>query len=293
MKRIALVLSLMGELILNSARAQVPAEVRAIIESSGATYGIACTELSSGRTIVWNEREMFHAASTMKTPVMIEVFGQASRGLFGLDDSMLVRNEFKSIVDGSAYAMDLKDDSDDSMYGLLERQTTIRHLVEQMITVSSNLATNILIDRVGAENTTETMRKLGAPDIQVLRGVEDGKAFEKGMNNRTNALDLMTIFRALAEGKAVGKAEDSAMVEVLLRQRFRDKIPALLPPDVRVAHKTGNITGVEHDSGILFLPDGRTIVMVVLSKDWKDQKAARGSIAKIARALYDELSRGS
>jgi beta-lactamase class A len=292
MKRILKLWLIVGSAIMASAQAQLPTVARAIVDSSGATFGIAAADLSSGRSIVWNEREMFHAASTMKTPVMIEVFRQASTGRFHLDDSVLVKNEFKSIVDGSSYAMDLKDDSDDSMYGLLGRRTTMRHLVEQMITVSSNLATNILIDLVGADSTTATMRHLGATEIQVLRGVEDGKAFDRGLNNRTNAADLKTIFEALAEGRAVSPSDDRSMVEILLRQRFRDKIPALLPTDVRVAHKTGNITGVEHDSGILFLPDGRVIVMVILSKDWKDQRAARAAIAGIARAVYDEFNKG-
>lgn len=275
-----------------SAQSSLPGPARAIVDSSAVTFGIVAVELDGGRSITWNEREMFHAASTMKTPVMIEVFRQASLGRFGLDDSIVVKNEFKSIVDGSPYAMDLKDDSDDSMYGLLGRKTTVRHLVEQMITVSSNLATNILIDLVGADSTTATMRRLGATDILVLRGVEDGKAFERGLNNQTNAADLATIFRAMAEEKAVGASEDRSMIEVLLRQRFRDKIPAMLPADVRVAHKTGNITGVEHDSGIIYRPDGSSVVMVILTKGWKDQRAARGTIARLARTLYDELSKG-
>lgn len=280
-----------GALAMASAQSSLPAPARAIVDGAGATFGITAIDLRSGRSIVWNEREMIHAASTMKTPVMIEVFRQASLARFGLDDSIVVKNEFKSIVDGSPYAMDLKDDSDDSIYGLLGRKATIRHLVEQMITVSSNLATNILIDLVGADSTTATMRRLGAPDILVLRGVEDGKAFERGLNNQTNAADLATIFRALAEGKAVGPNEDRTMVDVLLRQRFRDKIPAMLPANVRVAHKTGNITGVEHDSGIIYRPDGSAVVMVILTKGWKDQQGARGTIARLARSLYDELSK--
>ncbi|MEK6649637.1 MAG: serine hydrolase [Bacteroidota bacterium] len=275
------------------AQQDLDSSIRSLTEGSGAVFGIAMVDLGTGRQFFWKEREMFHAASTMKTPVMMEVFRQAREGLFNLDDSILVTNEFRSIVDSSVYSMDLKDDSDDSMYGILGKKTTIRHLVEQMITVSSNLATNILIELVGADKTTATMRRLGAPDIQILRGVEDGKAFEKGLNNTTNAVDLMTIFAALAEGKAVSEQDDSAMVEVLLRQQFRDKIPALLPPDVRVAHKTGNITGVEHDSGILLLPDGSRMVMVILTRGWQDQRQAKGLMAQVARKMFDAFSEGN
>jgi beta-lactamase class A len=293
MNHVLTTLAILGTCTMSFAQDPLPAPARSIVDSSGAVFGIAAIELGGGRSIRWNDREMFHAASTMKTPVMVEVFRQAAEGRFRLDDSIVVRNSFASIVDGSAYAMELSDDSDDSLYGFLEKRTTIRHLVEQMITVSSNLATNILIGLVGADSTTASMRRLGAPDIQVLRGVEDGKAFARGLNNRTTAADLLTIFRAIAEGRAVGPTDDRAMIDVLLHQQFRDKIPALLPEGVRVAHKTGNITGVEHDSGLLFLPDGRTIVMVILSRGWADQRAAKSAIAKVARALYDDLTKGS
>jgi beta-lactamase class A len=228
----------------------------------------------------------------MKTPVMIEVFRQAREGRFSLDDSVSVRNEFKSIVDGSSYELNLKDDSDDSMYKRIGGKVSVRDLIHQMITVSSNLATNILIGLVGAEKVTSTMRDLGADDIEVLRGVEDAKAFERGMNNRTNAYDLSLIFDAIAEGRAVDQSSSDAMVEVLLGQKFRDLIPALLPQDVRVAHKTGNITGVEHDSGIVYMPDGRHYVLVLLSKDLKNIQEGKQALARVSRRIYDFMIEG-
>ncbi len=293
MKRTFMLLLLLTRSAMTQGQDALTADIRTLVESSGAVMGIAVHDLGTGRQFFWNEKELFHAASTMKTPVMIEVFRQASSGRFSLDDSIEVRNEFRSIVDSSIYRMDLADDSDDSMYDLLDHRVSVRQLVEQMITVSSNLATNILIDLVGANNVTATMRRLGAPDIQVLRGVEDDKAYQLGLNNRTNAVDLMTIFAALAEGLAVGSTEDSAMVEVLLRQKFNDKIPALLPADVRFAHKTGSITAIEHDSGILLLPDGSRIVMVILSRGWKDQREAKVVMPKIAKRLYVGFTEGN
>ena len=158
-----------------------------------------------------------------------------------------------------------------------------------MITVSSNLATNILIDLVGAKNVTASMRSLEANDIQVLRGVEDIKAFESGMNNTTTAYDLMIIFEAIGEGKAVDERASNEMVKILADQKFREKIPALLPPGTKVAHKTGNITGVEHDSGIIFLPDDRTFVLVLMSKNLKDAAAAKKSMARVSKKIYDFL----
>ena len=267
-------------------------DLDSLCAESGGAVSIAAEHLDTGERILISENDMYHAASTMKTPVMIEVFRQAAEGKFRLDDSIVVRNDFRSIVDGSPYSMDLGEDSDDSVYNLIGKPTTILFLIRHMITVSSNLATNILIELVDARKVTETMRTLGAKDMKVLRGVEDGKAFQKGLNNETNAIDLMTIFKAIAEGKAVGAEEDKAMVDMLLAQRFRSKIPALLPEGVRVAHKTGNITGVEHDSGIVFLPDGTQYVVVILMSKLKENATGVRVAAKISRRIYDYFAQG-
>ena len=117
-----------------------------------------------------------------------------------------------------------------------------------------------------------TMREMGCNDIRVRRGVEDGKAFAAGLNNTTTAYDLMLIFEQLAQKKVVDAATSEGMLAVLRAQKFRDMIPALLPPDVLVAHKTGSITNVQHDSGIITLPDGRQYVLVLLSRNLKNNK---------------------
>jgi len=267
-------------------------DVHQMLDTVPGYFAVAFKPVGAASSLLINERVMFHAASTMKTPVMIEVFRQAQEGRFSLDDSISVRNEFKSVVDGSLYELDPKDDSDDSMYKRIGGKASIRNLIHQMITVSSNLATNVLIGLVGAEKVTGTMRELGAHDIEVLRGVEDGKAFERGMNNRTNAYDLLLILEAIAEGRAVDPSSSEAMVDVLLAQQFGDVIPALLPPNVRVAHKTGNITGVEHDSGIVYLPDGRSYVLVLLSKDLKNVKEGKQALARVSKRIYDFVIEG-
>ena len=265
----------------------VQRDIQSIVKPVQGIFAVAFESLDGKAHLFLIEKMMFHAASTMKTPVMIEVFKQSREGRFSLDDSLVVRNEFKSIVDGSSFQLDLKDDSDDSMYKKLGAKASIRELLRQMITVSSNLATNLLMDLAEARNVTATMRSLGASDIEVLRGVEDGKAFEKGLNNRTTAFDLLLIMKAISAGKAVDTAASQEMLEILLKQKFNELIPSLLPADVRVAHKTGNITGVEHDSGIVLLPDGRRYVLVILSKELKDVEAGKKAIALISKRIFD------
>ncbi len=254
-------------------------------------FALAFLDLSDpDQKIFINADEDFHAASTMKTPVMIEIFNQAEAGKFNLSDSIIVKNKFKSIVDGSMYSMDIGDDSEDTLYSKTGKKVSIYDLMYEMITVSSNLATNILIELVDAKKVTEKMRDLGAKQIRVLRGVEDIKAYRKGLNNTTTAKDLMLIMQAIATGKAGTKNDCKEMIRILEDQHFNDMIPKYLPPQVKVAHKTGSITGVHHDSGIVFLPDGRSYVLVILSKNLKDFKTATDEMAKISKEIYDYMT---
>lgn len=252
------------------------------------TFALAFTSLSdSTQSILINEDEMFHAASTMKTPVMVELFRQAAAGRFSLDDSILVKNEFRSIVDSSRFQMKVTEDSEGELYSLIGKKRSIRALIDDMITMSSNLATNILIEKVGAQNVTQTMRNYGADSIQVLRGVEDIKAFEQGLSNRTTARDLMVLFKKLGRGEAVNTEASKEMIAILKKQHFNDMIPALLPDSVQVAHKTGWITGVHHDSGLIILPDGRKYALVLLSKDAPHREEVITMFAEISRDIYD------
>ena len=254
-------------------------------------FGVAFKDLSTEEEILINPTEKFHAASTMKTPVMIEVYRQAAEGKFSLDDSVTIRNEFKSIVDSSLFSLNPEDDSDKELYKHTGEKRTLSQLVYDMIIVSSNLATNMMIEMVNAKQVTQTMRTMGADSIQVLRGVEDSKAFQKGLSNTTTALDLMIIFEKMATGKAVSMEASQAMISILLDQRFNDIIPARLPKDVKVAHKTGDITGVRHDSGIVFLPDGRKYVLVLLSKKLEKPEAGIAAMAEVSELLYHYVTK--
>lgn len=253
-------------------------------------FAMAFTDLSTGETISINDTITFHAASTMKTPVMIEVFKQIDEGKLSLEDSIPVKNTFSSIVDGSPYAMSIDEDSEGELYNHIGRRTTLYRLVYDMITSSSNLATNIVIELVDARKVTQTMRDLGAGDIQVLRGVEDIKAFELGLSNSTTARDLRIIFEKLGRLEIVSPVASQAMIDMLKKQVYRDIIPARLPADVQVANKTGSITGVHHDSGIVFLKDGRAYVLILLSKELEDFEKDTGMLADVSKILYDYVT---
>jgi beta-lactamase class A len=259
------------------------------------TFAVAVKDLSTGQTFLMNEQDTYHAASTMKTPVMIEVYKQARAGKFKVSDSMLVKSTFKSILDGSEYTMDSLNDSETDLYKHVGKKLPISDLLFRMITKSSNLATNNMIELVGAKNVTKTMRSLGAKKIEVLRGVEDTKAFEKGMNNTTNAYDLMLIFERIAKGTAVDQKATDAMLDILFHQHYKDKIAGKLPPEVKVASKSGSIgtPPIMHDSGIVFLPDGRKYVVVLLSRNVPDLAASANTLADVSKIIYDHMITGT
>lgn len=260
-------------------------ELRRIIEASGGDVAVAWRTLDGRDERLIAVDESFHAASTMKVPVMIELFRQAKSGTLSLDEPLAIRNEFKSIVDDSIYTLSEGDDSDKEVYAAVGRTLTLRQLCEAMITLSSNFASNLLIERLGVENIRRTVAALGADGMKVLRGVEDQKAYDKGLNNTTTARGLLTLMERLAHGQAVDAAADAEMIDILERQKFNEGIPAGLPKGTPVAHKTGNITRIHHDAGIVYGP--RPYVLVVLIRGIADQKKSAALMADLSRVIYE------
>src|SRR5579863_485566 len=196
------------------------AAIQARIEKSGADVAVYFKTLDGKSEWTLRPDEAFHAASTMKIPVMIELFHQVKIGKVKLDDAIPIKNEFRSIVDGSVYTLSAADDSEAELYKSGGQTRTLSELCEQMITVSSNFATNLLIEKLGVENIRATVHELGADGMNVLRGVEDGKAFEKGLNNTTTARGLGVLLQAIAEGKAVDAASSRQMIAIFCVHGF-------------------------------------------------------------------------
>jgi beta-lactamase class A len=265
-------------------------DLRARIESrvrdAQAEIGVAFRTLDGREEVLLVADTPFHAASTMKVPVLIELYRQIDAGRLTLDDPLPVVNRFASIVDGSPYALDPADDSDKgAVYKSLGGTLPVRELAEAMITVSSNLATNLLIDKLGVANIQGTVTALGADGMRVVRGVEDNKAYEKGLINTTTARGLLTLFEAIGRGTAASDASCGEMIAILRRQQVNDGIPAGLPPGVPVAHKTGTITRIHHDAGIVYAK--RPYVLVVLVRGLDDEKRSAALIADISRLVFE------
>lgn len=241
-------------------------------------------------TIQWSYSgdRWFHAASTMKIAVLLAVFREAGEGRFRMDDPLHVRNRFESIVDGSHYQLDVSESSDPEVYRNLGKAMSIRELSHYMITTSSNLATNLLIQLVGVDVVNETLAQLEITGVRVRRGVEDQKAFDAGISNETTANGLVSMLRTIYEKRAFSEDACDQMLEILHGQRYKSGIPAGLPKDTKIAHKTGNISTVHHDAGIVFFENREPYVLAVLTRF--DSDRGRGSaVADVARDIHEFL----
>lgn len=263
---------------------------RRIAAQPGATVALWFEDLASGRTLGIADTLSFHAASTMKVPVMFELFRRADEGTLDLDDRIPLANRFASIVDGSHYALAPADDTDDALYDRVGAPISFRELNERMIVRSSNLATNVLIDRLDPTRVTAYTRSLGGEGVLVRRGVEDGPAFRAGLNNVTTARGLGKLLAALERGQVASPWATQAMLGTLRRQEFNAEIPAGLPPGTRVAHKTGWITATLHDAAIVYPPERSPFVLVILTRDIPVRADAQRLMADLARLVWESYA---
>lgn len=254
----------------------------------GAHFALCFEEFGNNKNSIFiNQDVTFHAASTMKTAVMAAVFNEAEYKKFNLTDSMLIKNDFISIVDSSHYSMELSADGGENMYEYIGQNRTIYDIVYDMITVSSNLGTNLLIDLIGPSKVMDFLRANSIPGIVILRGVEDQKAFNAGLNNKVTAKGLYLLFKKLGCLNLVSQNASKEMLSILMEQKFNNLIPKYLPDNVRIAHKTGSITGVKHDGGIVYLPDGRSYILIILSDNISVPEKSAETIAEVSQMIYE------
>jgi beta-lactamase class A len=262
-------------------------DIRALIRDAGTTEAaVAFFDLATGEQLLIQGDQSIHPASTIKVAIMMEVFRQAAEKRLSLDERLPVKNDFQSIVDKSHYSLLAADDSETGLYRKLGEPITIRELVRLMITESSNIATNMLVEKITPERATEFMRALGTNDVRVLRGVEDNKAYARGLNNKTTARGLGLILAKLADRAVVSPQASDEMLSILRAQKFNEGIPAGLPAGTPVAHKTGSFAKVYHDAAIVEPPGRKPFVLVVLTRGIEKEPRAHQLVADIARKVF-------
>jgi beta-lactamase class A len=245
----------------------------------------------SETTIQWsyNGDHYFHAASTMKLAVLLGVMREVERGDLTLDAPVHIRNRFTSIINNEPFMLDLGRDADPDVYGHLGKTLSVRKLAYWMITKSSNLATNLLVDIVGIAKIQQALDELEVDGVKILRGVEDQAAFNAGLNNEVTANGLLKLLRIIADRKAYSAEASEEMLNIMLEQQYRSGIPAGLPKAARVAHKTGNISTVHHDAGIVFL-DGRAPYVLVVLTQFAAETGRGTAVAQVSRDIFNALS---
>jgi beta-lactamase class A len=254
---------------------------------------VAFYDLETGAEYFLNADEALHPASTFKVHVMMEVFHQAEKGLISLEECIPIVNSFASIADGTSYSLNVNDDAEQTLYPRIGESETIAELTRLMIVRSSNLATNILLEKVGTKNVNDFIQALGIEGIVVRRGVEDNVAFSLGMNNSATARGLTQTMTLIAEGKVVSEEASDKMIQVLLGQEFNESIPALLPKSVKVAHKTGWTGDVYHDTGIVYAEGERRkpYVLSIMTQGFAENQEheAHQCMAQLSKMIYENL----
>ena len=262
-----------------------------IAEQKNKTISVAVYDFETGQEILVNPDEAYHPASTIKVHVMMEVFHQAEQGRFALEDCIRIINSFTSIADGSKFSLDVNDDAEQTLYPRLGETESIAELTRLMIVRSSNLATNILLEKVGAKSVGDFIRELGIQGVKFIRGIEDKAAFRSGMNNSATARGLTQTMKRIAEKKVLSEQDSEKMIEILLGQEFNESIPALLPKSVKVAHKTGWTGDVYHDTGIVYEEGRQPYIISIMTRGFAEDKEqeAHACMADISRLIYEKL----
>jgi beta-lactamase class A len=234
-----------------------------------------------------------YSASIMKLPILVAAHRRAERGELDLDRSVTVHDDFASVVPGVRFRVDPGEDSDPRTWAALGDAVPLRELVERMVTVSGNLATNLVLESVGLAEVAAVLADGGCSErTQVVRGIEDYAAREAGTDNLVTADDLARLLVALAEGRLAGPTASAACERTLLAQAYRDGIPAGLPGGLVVANKTGWIDGVNHDVALVRAPGLPPIGVAVLVTAPGTPAEREAGIARISRALWASVVDG-
>ncbi len=236
----------------------------------------------------------FHAASTIKAALLVALFDAVAQGRFDLESRVHVRNRFLSAFDGEPYRVAPERDANSDVQSAVGKSMKVRTLAYHMITTSSNLATNLLFDTIGAGAAQETLNRLKIEGVELRRGVEDEHAFAAGINNRVTALGLLDLFKEIHENRHIDATASRQMIDILSRQEFTSGIPAGIDEPVRkkarFAHKTGEISTVAHDAGLVFLPDREPYALVILTEWPADQKRRQDTVSEVSRMIYQYLT---
>lgn len=254
-------------------------ELDDLIRRAPGTVGLVIEDLTTGERLEWSPETQFLAASIIKIPILVEGLRQAEEGTVRLDQMVPVPDDAK--VGG---------------FGILKELTSVTSislldLLTLMIIVSDNTATNLCIDVLGVESINRTIASLGLTGTQLQRKMMDYEARDRGLENFTTPADVARLLRLIATRQILTPEACDLALDIMARQQVRDRLPLYLPDDMRVAHKTGELSGVRHDAGVIFF-ESDPVIVVALTQGFSDQLSqsfvggdASALIAQIPRVL--------
>ncbi|GBQ05715.1 beta-lactamase [Acetobacter malorum DSM 14337] len=231
--------------------------------------------------------DLINAASTMKLFVLDTAYEAFTKGTLHPEDTIVVHNHFHSLVGKGSFALEQKEDSYDPLYAQAGKPVPVSELLRVMIQYSSNLATNLMIEKLGVLPIRSVVKAQGLIGIVFGRMIEDFDANDQGIRNQVSARGLGDFLQKLDSGKIVGKAQSQSMIQIMLGQKFNDIIPPGLPASTPVAHKTGWVDGVRNDAAIVTLPDGKRYILVVLTSGLPDEQAGIRVLNTLSHQAYE------
>jgi len=254
-------------------------KIRDFIKTEKGNIAVVVKDLKTNEEIKINENQIFPSASTIKILIMSELLNRVNQGTLSLDDKIEITPDL--MTGGDGILKELKPGN----------KFTLEEIMTLMIIVSDNMATNILINLLGMDNINKTIQALGLKNTKLQRRMMDSEAAKQGKENLITANDLAHVLELIYNGKNVNEKYSRLMLDVLKRQQVRGRLDLYLPEDVLIAHKTGDLDKLEHDAGIVFLPD-REYIICVLTNETISNKDGREIIGKISKMVYDKYLAG-
>ena len=228
-------------------------------------YGVVVHNLDTGDRFAVNEHTNVQTASVYKMFVMLAVYYDISQGNLTLDTPITLTPD----------AADAEEDG--SLIVPIGQSLPVRDLLEYMITESNNTAALMLMLQVKIPRLREIVADYGMTESDL----------SDSFNFQATPADLDTFLTALGNHKLLGDPYDQNMIDLMSRDKIRDRIPALLPPDTKVANKIGNLSNITNDAGIIYLPNGQRLVVAVMERNFADAQASYKFISEISLAAYN------
>lgn len=257
------------------------------IQNKPGHFAVYAAQIGKDPTVCINCDDFINAASTIKLAVIDAAYNAIKNGKLHLDDKIVSHNRFHSLVGENYFSLDQKEDSYDSLYTQIGKPVTVSELLRVMIQYSSNLATNLLIEKLGVYYIRDVLKKQDIQGVIFGRMIEDFDANDQDIKNLVTARGLGNFLQKLANGQIVGSEESQSIIRIMLGQKFNDIIPPLLPKNTLVAHKTGWVNGVRNDAAIITLPNNKKYILVMLSKNLPSEEKGIKTMNIISKEVYD------